>query len=910
MSSRTSLFRAVGPLLAALAIGLLPVAPAAADPGPAGGGIAGVGIVLSEPLTVLADGPAPRRGETTTPGPLPVADGQPGDLRASTRRELGPSETIVVELHTTPSVTGCTARPELVPPATECTVRAGEPVEVNIIARAFVEETAAPRPVTVLVRPLPPGASLRRVTADGREVDGPVAGLGEVQGRLRLVAGSLTVTPDNQPLIFEFTATTAQGELVAAAAGQLRLHVRPAPQLQATVTTNRGCGAGAAFGVGEPIEAHLRADGAEIVEMTVQDVLPDGRVVTLVDGATVPGGLTLVLRGTVAEPAGTEALRVIARAGGQEAVAECTFVVTDAPGIPVPPPDAPTPPRCPVVLIPGSLGTRIVATANFRTAEGVTFQPGEEVWGRRIHDTQEPYLGLEFTPALEPRYPTDVPGGNSPLMNPMLDGVDAYILGRKVSSTPVYEGFHRYFEDRGYRFGVDLFAFGWDWRRGAGAPRPGDGYLYVARLDEFIEDVRRHTRAQRVCLVAHSQGGYVAWLYLANQPNVADKVQAVVTIGTPYLGSPKATAALGWGVNYGDVFLGMQFGPDPATVRRMSAHMPGVGELLPSTVPPLWASWRHYSGRLASGTSYSRDNMAVARFEIVPRAGNRNAVAAAVAFHAALYRILVAGPPTGVPVVIVAGSGVPSWRWIYSDGWARRVTAHLNETGDETVPTTSHAAWNVVPATVPRIFTHDQNHVQSMQGGAAMAVAYNVVRGLEPLTTVPAADARCCSARRPCRAATWPSPCGPTCRRSMLWPTCGGSCTCSSATCPRRQPAGRGCWPTARRCAGTPRPTTGWTWPSSRCGRPGSRRPGPHRARRRAGSRGSARRWSSTAVTSWPTPTTTGCWSCASIWPGASSAAWPGWRPSRRPPGSRRRPWRRPSGCFRATRCARRRTAC
>lgn len=78
----------------------------------------------------------------------------------------------------------------------------------------------------------------------------------------------------------------------------------------------------------------------------------------------------------------------------------------------------------------------------------------------------------------------------------------------------------------GNEYYVDFFAY--DWR--------GDVSTAAIDLETYINE----QEYDNVILVCHSMGGLVASKYLVNSEQNQDKVDKLITIGTPYLGAPKA----------------------------------------------------------------------------------------------------------------------------------------------------------------------------------------------------------------------------------------------------------------------------------------------------------------------------------------------------------------------------------
>ncbi len=82
-------------------------------------------------------------------------------------------------------------------------------------------------------------------------------------------------------------------------------------------------------------------------------------------------------------------------------------------------------------------------------------------------------------------------------------------------------------------------------------------------------------RSPRLVFVAHSMGGLVVRAALEQNPELAADTRAVVTVGTPFLGSAKAVSALN--------LVHAQTGPGRLmrNVQAMAASLPAVHDLLP-----------------------------------------------------------------------------------------------------------------------------------------------------------------------------------------------------------------------------------------------------------------------------------------------------------------------------------------
>jgi len=405
------------------------------------------------------------------------------------------------------------------------------------------------------------------------------------------------------------------------------------------------------------------------------------------------------------------------------------------PGLKLPKIVESAPPR-PLILIPGTMGTKIIATANFTTAEGQSFVTGEEIWGTVPQVDQKEYYALEFQASsitVSPKYPTAAAtsAGNWGSI-PWVDIVDP-VVGDTVE---VYRPFRLYFEQQGYVLGQNLFIYGWDWRWGAGQ-KSGNSYVNVTNLSALIDHARSLNGNSKVDIVAHSQGGYVAWLYAASAQGKAlgsgSKVENLITVGTPFLGSPKATASFLFGVNYGKSIMVGNVGPSDSTVKRILTNMPGPAELLPRDPYPQYFQ-RDWAGDYLTRPS----NLEVLDLIVAERQNYANINYYVAPFHRDFSALLQGGVATGIKSAIIAGSGLPTWekiRWQY--GTSKPIM--IDGTGDETVPSISHMAENVINSSVKRYFTSQQEHLRSVQGftvsllPSALIAARTIINGGTPV---------------------------------------------------------------------------------------------------------------------------------------------------------------------------------
>jgi len=149
-----------------------------------------------------------------------------------------------------------------------------------------------------------------------------------------------------------------------------------------------------------------------------------------------------------------------------------------------------------------------------------------------------------------------------------------YIVGTDIKKrTDTYCDISQ--EDDGTK--PNLFVFGYDWRYGMVNGDENHPQLEMTNpqlLKEYIACVSKFHPETDITIVAHSMGGMVAWQYLLE--NSSDNpINRLITIGTPWLGAPKAISSLLTGnFSYHAVEL--------MTAKELLQYFPGSHQLLPS----------------------------------------------------------------------------------------------------------------------------------------------------------------------------------------------------------------------------------------------------------------------------------------------------------------------------------------
>jgi len=115
-----------------------------------------------------------------------------------------------------------------------------------------------------------------------------------------------------------------------------------------------------------------------------------------------------------------------------------------------------------------------------------------------------------------------------------------------------------------YSIDKNLISYPYDWRL------PLENH--IKDLDKKVNQMRAENHSDKVILIAHSMGGVIAKAYA--QELGKDKVEMVITIGTPYFGSVKPFYALADGYDFGNPAFSYSF------MKKMAQNTPGVYHLV------------------------------------------------------------------------------------------------------------------------------------------------------------------------------------------------------------------------------------------------------------------------------------------------------------------------------------------
>jgi pimeloyl-ACP methyl ester carboxylesterase len=208
----------------------------------------------------------------------------------------------------------------------------------------------------------------------------------------------------------------------------------------------------------------------------------------------------------------------------------------------------PAPARTPVVIVPGMMGSYL------------NREDGTEVWMNLLK------MALPGSDFYLDELILSKEGLN--INNPALVPADIF---RKILSKDYFDGTIKQLESIGYKEGVDLFVFPYDWRF--------DISTIADKLEEKINEIKNQTGAQKIDVVAHSMGGLVVKKYL--KTSSTPSVDKFIDIGTPHAGSPNAFKVLNYGDDLNISALGI-LGLNSERVKIISQNMPSTYQLLPS----------------------------------------------------------------------------------------------------------------------------------------------------------------------------------------------------------------------------------------------------------------------------------------------------------------------------------------
>ena len=123
--------------------------------------------------------------------------------------------------------------------------------------------------------------------------------------------------------------------------------------------------------------------------------------------------------------------------------------------------------------------------------------------------------------------------------------------------------------------------FPYDWRYSifniqASSTQSGDEGL--EKLRQLVLEESLRSKSGKVTLIAHSNGGLVARALIAQYPDISGKIESIIYVGVPHIGTPKAIASLLHGAGE-SILAGILM--RAKTARDFGLTLPGAFGLLP-----------------------------------------------------------------------------------------------------------------------------------------------------------------------------------------------------------------------------------------------------------------------------------------------------------------------------------------
>jgi pimeloyl-ACP methyl ester carboxylesterase len=214
----------------------------------------------------------------------------------------------------------------------------------------------------------------------------------------------------------------------------------------------------------------------------------------------------------------------------------------------------------PIIFLPGVAGTRFFKIINSPAVDGIRTDK-EEIWPIPFSSPADLYLDINGVPLDKTAIPGDIIRSVLPKFHNQLKHYPIYGPFLESIQSREFEADGRTWS---YKEGENLFVWGYDWRL--------DNTAHLVTLDKFVNGVRSKTNSKKVILIAHSMGGLISRAYAIKNP---DKVEALISIGSPYAGSPKPFYALVMGYTFGNDLV------SPSTMKELVQNAPSTYQLIP-----------------------------------------------------------------------------------------------------------------------------------------------------------------------------------------------------------------------------------------------------------------------------------------------------------------------------------------
>lgn len=293
-----------------------------------------------------------------------------------------------------------------------------------------------------------------------------------------------------------------------------------------------------------------------------------------------------------------------------------------------------------------------------------------------------------------------------------------------------YQGAIDFFVSNGYTLNQDFFIFPYDWRKDISAT--------ASLLDEKIESIKQQAGSTKVDIIAHSMGGLAARNYIKD-PEKAQNVRKLFTLGTPHLGSVKFLKAL----KYGDC-LKYEIGSTCLSIA--SSELKDVVQNMISAyqLAPSQEYFNFYSGNKNYPYPYKTEsgalNYAQIKNLLTEFNHNTSLFTPSEDFHN-LDSLL--SNTNGVDVTVIAGSGRATLGQIIEEKRKNlfgKEYVHkdiLNINGDETVPLFSaslnDSSRNLSLLGLAKAYYTNQEHGELVTSGPALNLVKNILNSVNNL---------------------------------------------------------------------------------------------------------------------------------------------------------------------------------
>lgn len=246
----------------------------------------------------------------------------------------------------------------------------------------------------------------------------------------------------------------------------------------------------------------------------------------------------------------------------------------------------------------------------------------------------------------------------------------------------------------GYREGVDLFVYPYDWRKDVRGNngRGNQGFL------GFVDGVRARTGAAKVDVMAHSMGGMVTLAALENPASVG-KIRNVLTVGTPVLGATKSLGMLQYRMPCFVEPMGICI-TNKETTQKLLTNMTSGYQLLPSRAFDRAVRAPLYIDMDTNGDGVKEGTQTYSKWSSTVRASrNGSMLTAADSYHYASDTLTLADPAVKLTRVVGDAMGTVDRIRQYKDcflGYFSCDTEYelQNGDGDGTVPLHSADVYN------------------------------------------------------------------------------------------------------------------------------------------------------------------------------------------------------------------------